>query len=58
VALSDQAEGIVADAGQTVQRGLNQVSESTEQLSQVIRDKPLCAMLVAIGVGYVLGKIL
>jgi hypothetical protein len=55
--LSDQADGIVADAGQTAQRGLNQVSETTEQLSQVIRDNPLCAILAAVGVGYVLGKI-
>jgi hypothetical protein len=55
--LSDQADGIVADAGQTAQKGLNQVGDSTEQLSQVIRDNPLSAMLAAIVAGYILGKI-
>jgi hypothetical protein len=56
--MSSQAEGSVADAGQSAQKGLNQVSEATEQLSRSIRDNPLTAMLVAIGVGYVLGKII
>ena len=56
--MSDQTEGIVADAGQTAQKRLNQASDAKEQLSQVIRDNPLAAMLVAIGVGYVLGKII
>jgi ElaB/YqjD/DUF883 family membrane-anchored ribosome-binding protein len=44
--------------GRQLKKRLNQVSETTEQLSQAIRDNPLSAMLVAIGVGYVLGKII
>jgi ElaB/YqjD/DUF883 family membrane-anchored ribosome-binding protein len=55
--MSDQAEGRAADVGQAAQKGLNQANEITEQLSQAIRDKPLTAALVAIGIGYVLGKI-
>ena len=55
--MSGQAEGAVADAGQTVQRGLNQAGEARDQLSEFIRDNPITAALIAIGIGYVLGKI-
>ncbi len=55
--VSDQTEGAVADAGRAAQQGLNQAGEATEQLSQAIRHNPLAAVLVAIGIGYVLGKI-
>jgi ElaB/YqjD/DUF883 family membrane-anchored ribosome-binding protein len=55
--VSDQTKGAVADAGRAAQQGLNQAGEATEQLSQAIRDNPLAAVLVAIGIGYVLGKI-
>jgi len=39
--MSDQARGTVADAGQTVQRGLNQAGETKDQLSEFIRDYTL-----------------
>ena len=55
--MSDQTEGRAADAGQTAQKGLDQANEISEQLSQTIRDKPLTAALVALGIGYLLGKI-
>ena len=55
--MSEQAEGAVADAGRAAQQGLNQAGEATEQLSQAIRNNPLTAVLVAVGIGYVLGKI-
>jgi hypothetical protein len=55
--MSDKAEGAVADAGQTVQSGLNQAVEAKDQLTQLIRDHPICAVLIAIGIGYGLGKI-
>jgi hypothetical protein len=56
--MSDRAEGAVADAGQAVQKGLNQAGEAKDQLGQAIRDHPIAAMLVAVGIGYVLGKII
>lgn len=55
--MSGQAEGTVADAGRTVQRGLNQAGETKDQLSQFIRDNPISAALVALGIGFLLGKI-
>jgi ElaB/YqjD/DUF883 family membrane-anchored ribosome-binding protein len=56
--MSDPAPGTVADAGQTVQRGLNQACEAQDQLAKLIRDRPICAVLLAVGLGYLLGKIL
>jgi ElaB/YqjD/DUF883 family membrane-anchored ribosome-binding protein len=56
--MNEQAEGVVADAGQRVQRGLNQAGETKDQLSQFIRDNPISAALVAVGIGYLLGKII
>jgi ElaB/YqjD/DUF883 family membrane-anchored ribosome-binding protein len=58
MSMSDRAEGAVADAGQAVQKGLNQAGEAKDQLGQTIRDHPIAAMLVAVGIGYVLGKII
>ncbi|HEY4042599.1 MAG TPA: hypothetical protein VGM32_12250 [Rhodopila sp.] len=56
--MSDQAEGAVADAGRAVQRGLNQAGDAKDQLTQFIRDNPITAALLAVGIGYVLGKII
>lgn len=55
--MTDKAEGVVADAGQTVQRGLNQAGEAKDQLSKFIRDNPVWAVLIGVGIGYVLGKV-
>jgi ElaB/YqjD/DUF883 family membrane-anchored ribosome-binding protein len=55
--MSDRAEGSVADAGQAVQKQLNQAGEVQDQLVKFIRDKPISAALIAVGIGYVLGKI-
>jgi ElaB/YqjD/DUF883 family membrane-anchored ribosome-binding protein len=54
--MSDQAQGAVADAGQTVQRSLNQASDAKEQVTQFIRDNPVSAAIIAVAIGYVLGK--
>jgi ElaB/YqjD/DUF883 family membrane-anchored ribosome-binding protein len=56
--MNEQAEKVVADAGEAVQRGLNQAEETKDQLSQYIRDNPIPAALVAVGIGYLLGKII
>jgi len=55
--MSEPAQGTVADAGQTVQKGLNQAGEAKDQLSEFIRDYPISAALIAVGIGYILGKI-
>jgi CheY-like chemotaxis protein len=55
--MSDRAEGAVADAGETVQRTLNQAGDAQDQLIRTIRDNPLSAVLIAVGIGYLLGKI-
>jgi ElaB/YqjD/DUF883 family membrane-anchored ribosome-binding protein len=55
--MSDRPEGTVADAGEAVQRKINQASEAQNQIETYIRDNPITAVLIAVGVGYVLGKI-
>jgi ElaB/YqjD/DUF883 family membrane-anchored ribosome-binding protein len=56
--MNEQAEKVGADAGEAVQRGLNQAGETKDQLSHYIRDNPIFAALVAVGIGYLLGKII
>jgi ElaB/YqjD/DUF883 family membrane-anchored ribosome-binding protein len=56
--MSDPTQGTAADAGQTVQKGINQACDAQEQLVTFIRDNPLSAALIAVGIGYLLGKIL
>ena len=56
--MSDKAEGVAANAGATVQEKLNQAGEAQDQLVQFIRDNPMSAALVFVGIGYVLGKII
>ncbi len=55
--MSDDAPGIVSDAGEAVQRKLNQVSDTQDQIVDYIRQNPITAVLIAVGVGYVLGKL-
>jgi ElaB/YqjD/DUF883 family membrane-anchored ribosome-binding protein len=40
-----------------VQRKINQATAAEDQLVQFIRDNPISAALIAVGIGYVLGKI-
>jgi ElaB/YqjD/DUF883 family membrane-anchored ribosome-binding protein len=56
--MSDPTQGTAADAGQTVQKGINQVCDAQEQVATFIRDNPISAALIAVGIGYLLGKIL
>lgn len=55
--MSNLEEGTVADAGAAVQRKINQAGETQDQIVEFIRDNPLTAALIAVGIGYVLGKI-
>ena len=56
--MSDRPEGRIADAGDAVQRIVNKTSDAQEQLTQIIRERPICSALVAVGIGYLLGKII
>jgi ElaB/YqjD/DUF883 family membrane-anchored ribosome-binding protein len=56
--VSDQAEGAVADAGRKVQKGLNQAGDAQDQLAEYIRANPISAALLAVGIGFLLGKII
>jgi ElaB/YqjD/DUF883 family membrane-anchored ribosome-binding protein len=55
--MSDRPEGTVADAGEAVQRKINQASDANDQIETFIREHPKTAVLIAVGVGYLLGKI-
>jgi ElaB/YqjD/DUF883 family membrane-anchored ribosome-binding protein len=55
--MSERAEGTVADAGEAVQQKINQVADAQDQLVGFIKANPLSAVLIALGAGYVLGKI-
>jgi ElaB/YqjD/DUF883 family membrane-anchored ribosome-binding protein len=55
--MSDRPEGTVADAGEAVQQKINQAGEVHDQIETFIRDNPMTAVLIAVGIGYVLGKI-
>jgi len=54
---SERVEGTVADAGEAVQRKINQASDAQDQLVEFIKANPLSAVLIALGVGYIFGKI-
>jgi ElaB/YqjD/DUF883 family membrane-anchored ribosome-binding protein len=54
--MSDRPEGHVADVGEAVQRKINP-SDAHDQIETYIRDNPITAVLIAVGIGYVLGKI-
>jgi ElaB/YqjD/DUF883 family membrane-anchored ribosome-binding protein len=56
--MSDRAEGAVADTGEAIQRHINSVDEAADQLTDFIREHPICAVLAAMGIGYLLGKII
>ena len=56
--MSDRPEGTVADAGEAVQRKINQASNAHDQIETYIRDHPITAVLIAVGIGYLLGKII
>ncbi len=55
--MSEKVEGPIADAGNTVQKGLNQAGEIQDQVAEFIQDKPIYPILIAVAVGYLLGKI-
>jgi len=55
--MSDRPEGTVADTGEAIQRHINRADDAVEQVRQFTRSRPLAALLIAVGVGYLLGKV-
>jgi ElaB/YqjD/DUF883 family membrane-anchored ribosome-binding protein len=55
--MSNDADGAVADAGRTVQQKLNQAGDAKEELTRFIRENPISAAILAVGIGYLLGKV-
>jgi hypothetical protein len=55
--MSDRPEGTVADAGEAVQRKINQASDANDQIETFIRNNPKTAVLFAVAIGYILGKV-
>jgi uncharacterized protein YjbJ (UPF0337 family) len=52
-----QAEGMYNQAAGRAQQVMGQAQEATDQLSGMIRAQPLIAAGVALGVGYLLGRL-
>jgi ElaB/YqjD/DUF883 family membrane-anchored ribosome-binding protein len=55
--MSDRPEGTIADTGEAIQRHINRADDAAEQLTRFIRERPICAVLVAAGVGYLVAKV-
>jgi ElaB/YqjD/DUF883 family membrane-anchored ribosome-binding protein len=55
--MNDAAEGSIANAGEAVQRQVNRADEAVDEISTFVRGRPITALLIAVGVGYILGKI-
>jgi CheY-like chemotaxis protein len=55
--MGDRAEGTIADTGEAIQQRVNQADEAVEQLTKAIRQRPIIAVMIAVGVGYLLGKV-
>jgi hypothetical protein len=56
--VSDRPEGTVADVGDAVQRKINAAGDAQDQILEFIEERPITAVLLALGIGYVLAKII
>jgi hypothetical protein len=56
--VSDSPEGTVADVGNAVQRKINAAGDAQDQIVDFIKENPITAALIALGIGYVLAKII
>ena len=52
-----QADGLYNQALGTAQQMWGQAQDATEQVSGAIRAQPLVAAAVAVGIGYILGRL-
>jgi hypothetical protein len=55
--VSDRPEGTVADVGDAVQRKINAAGDTQDQIVDFIKENPITAALIALGIGYLLAKI-
>ena len=54
---STQAEGMYQQAAGRAQWAMGQAQDTAEQVSKVIRGQPLLAAAIALGVGYLIGRL-
>ena len=52
-----QADGLYNQAAGTAQQMWGQAQDATDQMSGAIRAQPLVAAAIAIGIGYILGRL-
>ena len=52
-----QADGLYNQAAGTAQQMWGQAQDATDQVSDTIRAQPLIAAAVAVGIGYILGRL-
>ena len=55
--MSDRPEGTIADVGDAVQRKINAAGDAQDQIVDFIKENPIAAALIALGIGYLLAKI-
>ena len=55
--MSDRPEGTIADVGDAVQRKINAAGDAQDQIVDFIKENPITAALIALGIGYLLAKI-
>jgi ElaB/YqjD/DUF883 family membrane-anchored ribosome-binding protein len=55
--MNERPAGKVADTGEAIQRRINQASDAHDTIETFIRANPMTAALIALGLGYILGKI-
>jgi hypothetical protein len=56
--MSDQPKGVAANAGEAIQQKVNQASSTHDAVAAFIQDNPMTAALMALGVGYILAKVI
>jgi ElaB/YqjD/DUF883 family membrane-anchored ribosome-binding protein len=53
----DAASQIYDASGNVIQRGREQAQGAADQVGSYIREQPFTAVLIALGVGYLLGRL-
>ncbi len=55
--MNDRAEGTVADTGEALQKQINRADDALDEVTTFVRNRPILSLLIAVGVGYLLGKV-
>lgn len=56
--IQDTAQQAKASVQDAAQQAKDKASESAEELQEQIRDNPFASVMIALGVGFILGKLL